>query len=118
MRLLVGRQQLINKGLNGFCTVGAGVAYPYDPDYDTSLHREIDIAQAKSLLKKAGQENLTVQLLTSAVATGTTAMPTVLQQQAKAAGVTINMKPVNPTTFFGPNYLPCTSPHAYHLSSP
>ena len=105
MRLLVDRQQLINSALDGSGTVGADVFSPYDPNYDTSLHRVQDIAQAKSLLKKAGQENLTVQLVTSAVATGTVAMATVLAQQAQAAGVTINLKTVDPTTFFGPNYL-------------
>ena len=105
MRLIVNRQQLINSALDGDATLGADVASPYDPNYDTSLRREQDIPQAKSLLKKAGQENLTVQLITSAVATGTVAMATVLAQQAQAAGVTINLKTVDPTTFFGPNYL-------------
>src|SRR5689334_16612753 len=81
MRLLVDRQQLINSALDGSGTVGADVSSPYDPNYDTSLHRVQDIAQAKSLLKKAGQENLKVQLVTSAVATGTVAMATVLAQQ-------------------------------------
>jgi peptide/nickel transport system substrate-binding protein len=105
MRLLVNRPQLITSALNGDATVGSDVSSPYDPNYDTSLHRVQDIAQAKHLLKQAGQENLTVQLVTSAVATGTVAMATVLQQQAKLAGVTINLKTVDPTTFFGPNYL-------------
>jgi peptide/nickel transport system substrate-binding protein len=105
MRLLVNRPQLITSALNGYATAGSDVSSPYDPNYDTSLHRELDIAQAKHLLKQAGQENLTVQLVTSPVATGTVAMATVLQQQAKLAGVTINLKTVDPTTFFGPNYL-------------
>ena len=118
MRLLVDRQQLINSALNGYAVVGADVSSPYDPDYDTSLHRDADIAQAKHLLKKAGQENLTVQLVTSAVATGTVAMATVLQQQAKAAGVTINLKMVDPTTFFGPNYLHWTFSQDFYNYSP
>ncbi len=118
MRLLVGRQQLINSALDGFAVAGVDVSSPYDPDYDTSLHRETDISQAKSLLKKAGQENLTVQLVTSAVATGTVAMATVLQQQAKAAGVTINLKTVDPTTFFGPNYLHWTFSQDFYNYSP
>jgi peptide/nickel transport system substrate-binding protein len=105
MRLLVDRPQLISSALNGFATAGSDVSSPYDPNYDTSLHREQDIGQAKHLLKQAGQTNLTVQLVTSPVATGTVAMATVLAQQAKAAGVTINLKTVDPTTFFGPNYL-------------
>jgi peptide/nickel transport system substrate-binding protein len=118
MRLLVDRQQLINSALDGFGSVGADVSSPYDPNYDTALHRDQDIAQAKRLLQKAGHENLTVQLVTSAVATGTVAMATVLQQQAKAAGVTINLKQVDPSTFFGPNYLQWTFSQDFYNYSP
>jgi peptide/nickel transport system substrate-binding protein len=118
MRLLVDRQQLINSALDGFGSVGADVSSPYDPNYDTALHRDQDIAQAKHLLQKAGHENLTVQLVTSAVATGTVAMATVLQQQAKAAGVTINLKQVDPSTFFGPNYLQWTFSQDFYNYSP
>jgi len=118
MRLIVNRQQLVNSALDGDATLGADVASPYDPNYDTSLRREQDIPQAKSLLKKAGQENLTVQLITSAVATGTVAMATVLAQQAQAAGVTINLKTVDPTTFFGPNYLRWTFSQDFYNYSP
>jgi peptide/nickel transport system substrate-binding protein len=105
LRLLVDRPQLIASALDGFAVPASDVFSPYDPNFDSSLHRQQDIPQAKFLLKKAGQQNLTVQLVTSAVATGTVAMATVLQQQAKAAGVTINLRTVDPTTFFGPNYL-------------
>jgi peptide/nickel transport system substrate-binding protein len=118
MRLLVNRPQLIASALNGFATVGADVSSPYDPDYDTSLHRQQDLGQAKHLLKQAGQEHLTVQLVTSPVATGTTAMATVLQQQAKAAGVTINLKTVDPSTFFGPSYLHWTFSQDFYNYSP
>jgi peptide/nickel transport system substrate-binding protein len=46
------------------------------------------------------------------------AMATVLQQQAKAAGVTINLNTVDPTTFFGPNYLHWTFSQDYYNYSP
>ena len=59
---------------------------PYDPDFDASLRRQQDIPQAKALLKKAGHENLTVTLTTSAIATATVALATVLKEQAAAAG--------------------------------
>src|SRR5215831_10013429 len=118
MRLLVNRPQLIASALNGFATVGADVSSPYDPNYDTSLHRQQDLGQAKHLLKQAGQEHLTVQLVTSPVATGVTAMATVLQQQAKAAGVTINLKTVDPSTFFGPSYLHWTFSQDFYNYSP
>jgi peptide/nickel transport system substrate-binding protein len=118
MRLLVGRPQLIDSALSGNGVAASDVFSPYDPNFDQSLHRVADIAQAKSLLKKAGQEHLTVQLVTSAVATGTVSMATVLQQQAKAAGVTINLKTVEPTTFFGPNYLHWTFSQDFYNYSP
>ena len=118
MRLLVDRPQLVNSALDGFAVPGSDVFSPYDPDFNSSLHREQDIALAKHLLRKAGQANLTVQLVTSPVATGTVAMATVLQQQAKAAGVTINLKTVDPTTFFGPNYLHWTFSQDFYNYSP
>jgi peptide/nickel transport system substrate-binding protein len=118
MRLLVNRPQLVNSALDGFAVPASDVFSPYDPDFDQSLHREQDIPQAKALLKKAGQQNLTVQLVTSPVATGTVAMATVLQQQAKAAGVTINLRTVDPSTFFGPNYLHWTFSQDFYNYSP
>lgn len=105
-RALVNRKQFIETTLDGFGTVAADVTSPYDPDYDDSLHREIDLELAKSLLKKAGYDgNLTVTLDTS-VAVNSTAinMATILKQQAAAAGVTINLNQVSAGQFFGPNY--------------
>ena len=103
MRLLVDRPQLIASALDGYGAVANDVFSPYDPDFDTSLVRHQDIAQAKSLLRAAGQEHLQVTLTTSQIATGTVAMATVLAEQAKAAGVTITVKNVPSTVFFSPN---------------
>jgi len=102
MRLIVDRPQLIESALDGYGTVGNDVFSPFDPNFDRSLQqREADVQQAKLLLKKAGQENLAVTLTTSAVATGTVPMATVLAEQAKAAGVKIKVVNVSPSTFFG-----------------
>jgi peptide/nickel transport system substrate-binding protein len=78
----------------------------------------VDIPQAKFLLKKAGQEKMAVQLVTSAIATGTIAMATVLAEQAAAAGVKISLKQVTSGTFFGPNYLSWTFSEDYYNYSP
>jgi peptide/nickel transport system substrate-binding protein len=102
MRLLVGRSQLIDSALDGYGVVANDVFAPYDPDFHASLQRFQDVGQAKFLLKKSGHQDLTVQLTTSAIATATVAMATVLAEQAKAAGVTIDIKQVDPGTFFGP----------------
>ena len=107
LRLLVNRPQLIDSALDGYGVVANDLFSPYDPDFDHSLVRAAqgDIQQAKFLLKKAGHDGLTVNLTTSAVATGTVAMATVLAAQAKVAGVTVNLNNAPPGTFFGPNYL-------------
>jgi peptide/nickel transport system substrate-binding protein len=119
MRLLVNRPQLIDSALDGYGVVANDVFSPYDPDFDSSLHREQDIPQAKALLKAAGQEDLTVTLVTSAVATGTVAMATVLAEQAKAAGVTINLNNISPATFFSPkSYLVSDFSQDYYGYSP
>jgi peptide/nickel transport system substrate-binding protein len=101
LRYLVNRQQLIDSALDGYGVVASDVYSPYDLDFDSSLHRVQDIDQAKFLLKQAGHEKLKVTLWTSAVATGTVAMATVLAEQAAAAGVTITLQNVSPTEFFG-----------------
>jgi peptide/nickel transport system substrate-binding protein len=105
MRLLVDRAQLIASALDGHGTLANDLFSPFDHDFDGKLVRPTDIAQAKFLLKQAGQENLTVPLTTSPIATGTVAMATVLAEQAKAAGVKINVNNVPSGTFFGKQYL-------------
>lgn len=118
LRLLVDRPQLIDSALDGYGTIANDVFSPFDPDFDQSLVRQQDIPQAKSLLKAAGHEGLTVPLVTSAVSTGTVAMATVLAEQATAAGVTIKVQNVPPGTFFGPNYLQWTFSQDYYPYSP
>ena len=118
LRLLVDRQQLIDSALDGYGTVAYDVFAPFDPDFDHDLVRQADIPQAKYLLKKAGHENLTVELVTSPVSTGTVAMATVLAEQARAVGVTINLRDVPSATFFGPSYLNWTFSQDYYAYSP
>jgi peptide/nickel transport system substrate-binding protein len=105
LRYVVDRPQLIDSALDGYGTVGNDVFSPFDPSYDHSLHRAADIPRAKRLLKQAGKEGLTVTLTTSAIATGTVAMATVLKQQAAQAGITIKLSTLDPGAFFTKNYL-------------
>ena len=117
-RYIVNRKELITAALDGYAFAGADVSSPYDPAFDSSLHREQDISKAKSLLKAAGQADLAVDLVTAPAATGMVQMATVFAQQAKQAGVTINLKPVDPSTFFGPNYLQWTFSQDFYNYSP
>ncbi len=99
MRLIMDRKQAIATALYGQ-GVPAGDTYGrFDPSYKDFV-REQDIEKAKSLLKAAGQSNLKVELVTSPLAAGIVEACQVLAQNAKAAGVTINVRKLDPGSFF------------------
>jgi peptide/nickel transport system substrate-binding protein len=104
MRLIVDRKAMLEQVLSGHGRVANDLYSPFDPAYDTSLaQREPDIEQAKSLLKQAGYEGLTVDLHTTDGAAGMVDSANVFAQQAKAAGVTINVH--NDPNYYGDQYL-------------
>ena len=106
MRLLIDRKQMLDLVFKGNGTVGNDVTSRWDPAYDTSIpQREQDIEQAKSLLKAAGHENFTTELVCAEIAMGVTNTAQVFAQQAKAAGVTINLRKTTVTDFYGPQFL-------------
>jgi peptide/nickel transport system substrate-binding protein len=106
IRLIADRKALVDSAINGFGTVGNDIVGKGLPFYNTDLpQREQDIDQAKSLLKKAGQENLTVLLRTSPIFPGFVEAATLLAEQAKAAGVTIQLKQVPPNSYYNPSLL-------------
>src|SRR5207245_6590854 len=86
MRLIVDRNAMLQQVFSGHGRVANDLYSPFDPAYDSSLpQRHQDIAQAKSLLKKAGQDNLTVDLHTTDVAAGMGDSATIFANQSKAA---------------------------------
>lgn len=106
MRLIADRPALIEGAISGFGTIGNDIAGKGLPFYDSSLpQRSQDIEKAKSLLKSAGQENLTVLLQTSDIFPGFVESATLLAQQAKAAGVTINLKQEPANSYYNPSLL-------------
>jgi peptide/nickel transport system substrate-binding protein len=109
LRLCVDREEMLKLIFGGYGRLGNDIFSPLDPEYDTSIPQRVqDIEQAKFLLKKAGQPNLTVTMQSSGVAQGTTELAEVLKQQAAPAGITINIDPVTVTAFYGTNYLKWT----------
>ena len=92
MRLLVDRQQMLELVFGGYGTIGNDIFGIFDPEYDHSIpQREQDIDQAKSLLKAAGQENLTSSSSRRTSPRASPKWPRCLAQQAPAAGVTVNL---------------------------
>jgi peptide/nickel transport system substrate-binding protein len=106
MRLIADRPGLVNQALAGIGRVGNDLLDWGMQYYASDLpQRKQDIEQAKSLLAQAGQSNLTLTMRTSAQAE-----PAFIEsalayaQQAKLAGVTINLNNVPSDQFFNSDY--------------
>ena len=111
-RLIADRQALIDGALSGFGTVGndlAGLDLPYYMDADVP---EQDIEEARSLLADAGHENLEVTLHTSDIVPGFVEAATLFAEQAKEAGVTVNVKREAANAYFDTSLLYTKLPFA------
>ena len=106
-RLLINRPQVVQQGLSGFGRVANDVYSPFDPAYagDEFPQRRYDPEQARSLLRQAGQENLSVEVITSPADTGMVEGATIFAQNAKAGGVNVTVKNVDGGTIYGDQYL-------------
>jgi len=106
LRLVVDRQQMLQLVFGGHGLIGNDLFAPFDPDYDHGLpQRTADIDQAKSLLRQAGHEKLSLNLVTADLAAGSIKAAQVFAQQASAAGVQVNLQQIPVSTLYGPNYL-------------
>jgi peptide/nickel transport system substrate-binding protein len=105
-RLIVDREQMVQQVLSGQGRIANDLYAPYDPAYASDLpQRKQDLEQAKSLLKQAGREGLSVELVTAPVFQGIVEAAQVFAQQAKGAGVDVKVRKVDSGTFYGDNYL-------------
>ncbi|MDO5711368.1 MAG: ABC transporter substrate-binding protein [Micrococcales bacterium] len=107
LRLIVDRQQMIDQALNGYGFLGNDLYAPFDPAYAKDLpQRQQDLEQAKSLLKAAGQSDLSIELVTStAVGAGGVESANLFVDQARGAGVKVRLTKADPNTFYGERYL-------------
>jgi peptide/nickel transport system substrate-binding protein len=106
-RLLANRPQMVKQGLSGYGRVANDIFGPFDQCYagDEFPQRTYDPEQAKSLLKQAGQEGLTVELITSPQDTGMVEGAQIFAENAKAGGVTVNVKNVDGSVIYGDQYI-------------
>lgn len=105
-KLLANREQMVSQALAGHGEVGNDVFGRFDPSYAGGdfPQREPDPEQARSLLKAAGHEGLTIDLNVTpgeSVVEGAQ----VFAENAKAAGVTVNVKNLDSATFYNDQYL-------------
>jgi peptide/nickel transport system substrate-binding protein len=105
MRLIADRPQLVRQAVvHG--RVANDLYAPWDEAYFSSLpQRHQDIDRAKALLKAAGQEGLTIELVSTTGALGQNEGAQVFAQQAKPAGLNIKVRILDGATFYGPQYL-------------
>lgn len=99
-KLIINRTQMVQQVYSGYATVGNDMPCPHDAAYPRALpQRQQDIDQAKSLLKAAGQSDLSVQLVTAEENSGLVAGAQVLAENAKSAGVTITVQSIDPAQY-------------------
>jgi peptide/nickel transport system substrate-binding protein len=100
LRLAVDRQAIVDGALAGFGRPASDLFAPESEYFASDLKREQDVEQAKSLLKTAGRENVTLTL--SVAPYGPQALPaaTLLAQQAAEAGINIKIKTSSAATYF------------------
>jgi peptide/nickel transport system substrate-binding protein len=108
-RLIVDREQMVQQALAGHGRVANDMYGVFDAAYPTDFpQRAQDIDMAKSLLAEAGKEGLEIDLQTTNGGTGMVESAKVFAQQAKDAGVKVNVKVLDGGTFYGDQYLKWT----------
>jgi peptide/nickel transport system substrate-binding protein len=105
-RLIADRPALLKGAQFGFGQIGNDLAGKGLKWYANELpQRHQDIDKAKFLLKQAGHENLAVTLYSSTAIAGMLESATIFAQQARKAGVKINVNNGPPDTYFASKYL-------------
>jgi peptide/nickel transport system substrate-binding protein len=91
MKLSVDRDQMLNLLFQQQGTLANDLHGPSFPSYNSDIpQRAYDPEKAKALLKEAGKSDLTVELVTGLYPEAAQAFA----QQAKASGITINLKKI------------------------
>jgi peptide/nickel transport system substrate-binding protein len=109
-KLLANRPQMVAQGIAGHGRVANDIFSPQDQCYagDEFPQRHYDPEQAKSLLNAAGKSGLTLDMQTTDGDSGMVEVAQIFAQDAKAGGVTINVKVLDGGTFYGDQYLKWT----------
>src|SRR3954454_19372867 len=127
MKLIPNREKMIETVLAGFGEVGNDLYGKHLAGYANLPQHDQDIDKVKSLLKSAGKSGLEVTLQTTDALPGLTDAATFYAQEAKKAGVKVNVKTVPGSSYFNPSLLFLKMPfaqdswpivslsHAYHL---
>ena len=116
MKLIADRDQLVGSALAGHGRVANDYisGYGFCPDVDLP-QRTQDIDRAKELLAEAGQSDLTFDLATTPGTTGMVDSAVIFAEQAKEAGVTVNVNQLDEASYLD-NYLGWTAAVDFYSS--
>ena len=104
-RLIVDREEMVERVLSGYGRVANDLYAPLDPCYAGDLpQRAQDIAQAKALLQEAGQVALEVELFAPNDVAGLADMAAVFADHARAAGVEVTVRILPSGEYWGDDY--------------
>ena len=105
MRLIVDREEMVERVLSGHGRVGNDMYGVFDACYPaTSRSASRTSRQAKALLAEAGQEGLEIDLFAPDDTAGLPELAAVFAEQAKEAGVTVNVQVLDGGTYWGDEY--------------
>lgn len=103
LKLAADRNALVEGALLGYGKVQNDIVGFGLPEYYYSdMQQPHDPEQAKSLLKQAGVPDLNITLKTSTTSIGMTQAATLYAQQAKPAGIKVNLQQVPPANYLVP----------------
>ena len=102
LKLIPDRQLYVDTVLSGYATVGNDLGGATNQYFAETLTAHHDPEQARSLLKAAGADGLTINLDTAATVPGQNQMATLFASQATLAGVKVNVKTFDPASFYTP----------------
>jgi peptide/nickel transport system substrate-binding protein len=101
LKLAVDRQAMLDKVELGFGQIGNDLFGKGLPSYNDEIpQREYDPEKAASLLKDAGQYPFTFPLPTSAALPGMLESATAFKEQAKAAGIDVQLQKLDAGSYF------------------
>jgi peptide/nickel transport system substrate-binding protein len=105
-RLIPDRGQMVDLALAGYGRPANDMYCPFDPGYPADLpQRDQDPEQAKALLKEAGLEGMSIELITSAMDDGLVEAAQVFKEQATVAGVSVTIRKVDEATYWDQYYM-------------
>lgn len=104
-RLIADRAQIVQQAYSGRGTERNDLYGWNSPGFPTDLEqRTQDLDAARALLEEAGAADLTIELQTTAALPGQVEICQVFAEQAKAAGVTVNVNNTTADIFYSQHY--------------